>query len=360
MQISKKVLFYAVFTVFCLIIALWGLSQTSATRTPETTATPPTDQASQTESTTSTEPPLPPKPKKICITGDNNLGTYTQDLHKGVKPYTYVMEDLSACDLLIANLETNLSAPNTGAPQSGKSYTFKAPLEALQWMSEVGMDAVSLANNHSMDFGSTALVEQMQLLDGTGIVHFGGGKNMDEALQPKYIEFEGIKIALISMNDIENWFTAATSSSAGTATFDQARIIASLRAARESADYVIVYPHWGEENTTAVNSRQRSWARLFIDNGADLVVGSGPHVRQESEVYNGKQIFYSLGNFAVCGFYFVPEGSTGTMLQLKVENAQISAIEATEIKISFLGLPKLATKDLTVPLYPNDEFKAAP
>lgn len=293
----------------------------------------------------------------LCFSGDHNLGTYTQDFHKGIDPYKYITPYLQDCDLHVGNLETNLSRPGVGIPQP-KGYNFRAPLEAIDWMRNAGIDVMSLANNHTMDFGASALIEQMDLMSQGGIQWFGTGRNMDEAFTARFTLLDDLKIAFVGANDIETHITNVKTNSPGSAFFNQSRIVNAIKSAKANADLVFFVPHWGDENITRVNNRQRQWGKIVIDAGADAIVGASPHVRQINEEYKGKKIFYSLGNFATCGFYFVPEGSTGILLKMKVKNKQIISYEEKEIKISFLGLPKYPGTNPE--LYPYDQFKDTP
>ncbi len=290
----------------------------------------------------------------ICFVGDNNLGTYTQSIHVGIDPYKYIRPTLLTCDLLIGNLETNVAPAGTGIKQP-KSYNFQAPPEAIDWLNSVGMDAVSLANNHSMDYGPEALLTELNLLDAGGIQHFGAGATIAEAFTAKYLYYHGATIALIGVNNTETDVSAVRYSRAGSAYFNAELLQNAITTAKQKSDIVIVYPHWGDENTTVVNSHQQYWAKAFIDWGADLVVGSGPHYRQGEEVYKDKHIYYSLGNFALCGFYFLPEGTVGRMLTVGVANGQLTDFRTQEIPISFLGLPYL--REETPELYANDQIR---
>lgn len=356
---TENVIKVAVSTIIIVcLVQVSGLYLFLRSQVPQTASR---NSSRDTEETSGSPSVVTNEPEKtsftICFTGDNNLGTYTQDFHKGVYPYKYIEDDMKMCDLLVANLETNLSAPGTGAPEP-KGYNFKAPLAALDWMKQVGVDVVSLANNHTMDFGPQALVEQMNLLNENGIEYFGAGNNLAEAFEPKYALFKGTKIAFVGYNDTENHITNVGSNRPGSAYLSYNLVVNAISKAKQNADIVVVFPHWGAENDTRVTQREITWAQYFIDAGADIVVGAGPHVRQSNTTYKGKPIYYSLGMFATCGFYFVPEGSTGKILTVEVENKAIIRTDAIDVKISFLGLPKLPEK--TVGLYPSDEFKAGP
>jgi len=275
---------------------------------------------------------------RLCMVGDNNLATLAEFVARGENIYGYVTNSLSVCDYTIADLETNIAHPDVGTPQA-KGYTYKAPISAVDTLKKGGIDMVTLANNHTMDYGAAALLDEMSLLRAAGIGYFGAGENITQAFAPTDVTVENTRIAFIGMNDIENWITNATDYSAGSAYFDEARLTASIQASHAEADLVIIYAQWGEENSDQVNSRQEYFAHRFIDAGADIVVGTGPHLRQMHAAYEGKPIYYSLGNFAVQGFFGWPERSKGDLLYIDVSSKQITATSTVEITIDFIGWP---------------------
>lgn len=275
----------------------------------------------------------------VCLTGDSNLGTMNEFFDRDLYIYEGVHAQLQECDLLVANLETNISESTSGS-QAAKGYHFKAYPSSIQThLVRLGVDAVSLANNHTMDYGPAAFIEQMDLLSTAGILQFGGGLNVEDAFTPRYVEVDGTTIALLAFNSIENYVTDAGPGVAGSAYFDMDRSLSAVRAARQNADIVTVYAHWGLENNSVINDWQRSWAYMFIDAGADIVWGSGPHLQQGEETYAGKPIYYAIGNFAVAGFGWLPGGNDGTILKLKIQNDAIQEITKHAVVLDPNGWP---------------------
>jgi poly-gamma-glutamate capsule biosynthesis protein CapA/YwtB (metallophosphatase superfamily) len=252
---------------------------------------------------------------KLLFMGDTMLArTIGENIVAGDNPYKYVQPTLNGYDFRIANIETTIADPATTNRADGKLYTFNAPLASMQTLKAARINVASLANNHTMDFGSAALLNMISNFTSAGVVPVGAGKNSDDAFAPVIVDVpltadstkspnEHIRIAFLAANDIENTYTVAASSSPGSAYFDDARLAASIQAARgtEKADLVVVIPHWGIEYQTVPSDRQIEWGHFFIDHGADLVIGGHPHVVQPTESYKGKYIVYSMGNFIFDG-----------------------------------------------------------
>ena len=163
----------------------------------------------------------------------------------------------------------------------------------------MGVDIVTMANNHILDFGEYGITDSLAALDEAGILHVGAGEDLEQARRPQFIEVKGKTIGCLGTSRVymaASW--AAGDGHPGVfSTYDPAMALASIREAKEKCDYLVVYVHWGIERNTVPEDYQRSMGRSYIDAGADLVVGSHPHVLQEIEYYEEKPIAYSLGNF---------------------------------------------------------------
>lgn len=212
-------------------------------------------------------------------------------------PFKYVGDLFTKDDLTLANLETPVTTAGVGA--ANKQYVFKSSPKALDALKKAGMDGVSLANNHILDQGVSGLLDTLTHLDKSKIQYAGAGKNADEAYAPEYFTRQGIVIALVAVSRVApdtDWF--AQKGKPGVAQVYSPEIaLESIRTARKNADIVIVMPHWGEERASIPNVKQTQLAHQFVDAGADLVIGSHPHVLQGLEQYKGKWIAYSTGNF---------------------------------------------------------------
>jgi poly-gamma-glutamate synthesis protein (capsule biosynthesis protein) len=277
----------------------------------------------------------------IVIGGDTMLG---QDIGEGIRgghnPFQHLRGFLDSFDLTVLNLETALAEDHIGSPQP-KAHTFKAPPEAAAKLKSVGVDMVSLANNHAVDYGPEALLNGIGLLHQQGISVFGAGANFDQAFSPSFAVIGDTTIAFISVNDGEPYYNSVRSNRAGTAFFDYNLINGAISGAKKYADVIIIFPHWGNEHQTSPNSEQVRWGRTFIDLGADLVVGAHPHVRQTIEPYKGKKIFYSLGNFVFSGMSWNPEALKGSLLEIAIEDKKITGTGLHTIQIDGYGYPHL-------------------
>lgn len=219
-------------------------------------------------------------------------------------PFLYVQEHLQRADLTLANVESALG--DTGSPAE-KSYTFRAPPEAARSLASAGIDVVSLANNHALDYGPQALLQGIDLLRAQGIAPVGAGANAAAARAPAILEVEGMTLAILAYAnvpvegrdpyfDTQTW--TATESQPGLAWGIPEEIAADVAAATAVADHVIVLLHSGYEYVPAPSPEQRAAAYAAVDAGATLVIGHHAHILQGVEFYNEGVIVYGLGNFA--------------------------------------------------------------
>ncbi|MDQ0111800.1 CapA family protein [Paenibacillus harenae] len=236
----------------------------------------------------------------LSFVGDVLLAPYVEDVMKknGFDfPYRESLLYLSEPDLTAANFEYAVTLRD--APAENKQYVYKGPPDPLPAFRDAGFDVVSLANNHTMDHGAEGLLDTMDYLDKAGISHMGAGKNDTEAFAPSIHEVRGVKVAYVGLSRVVpevSW--KADKNTPGVAeTYDTTRAVEAIAKANDMADLVVVMVHWGTERTTVLEDYQKQFARQYIDAGADLVIGSHPHVLQGFEMYNGKWIAYSLGNF---------------------------------------------------------------
>ncbi len=263
----------------------------------------------------------------------------------GRDPLAAVAPLLAGADYRIANLECPVAT--AGAPLDNKIYSLRAHPRVLSVL-QGRFDAVSLANNHSGDYGPAAFTETMALLDGAGIRRFGGGRNLVEAHAPLWIERKGLRIAVLGYNEFKPRVFEAGAHHPGIAWSEDSHVIADIRAARKAgADLVIPFMHWGWEREREPSARQRALARRMIDAGAAAVVGGHPHVTQGAELYRGKPIIYSLGNFVFDGFDDVPAGRVGWLLRLELDRRGVAEWRTFEARMDGEGVPSPATGAVT-------------
>jgi poly-gamma-glutamate synthesis protein (capsule biosynthesis protein) len=265
-----------------------------------------TEQATILPSPSPTPIPTPdPRPVTAAVGGDVLLlGRIGNHIARG--EYEAVLspdlaELMRSSDVCLVNLETSVST--RGAPIEDKEYAFRSAPEHLDFLTRwLGVDAVSIANNHTLDYGFDAFSDTIDHLDSYGIGHIGGGSDIIAAASPYIAEQSGIRVAFFAANQIlpyTDWM-AGTGSPGQLITRDAKNLGAlgaAIEEARQTCDYIAVYMHWGLELEKTPYARQTSVARALIDAGADVVIGAHPHVVQSFEFYNVKPIIYSTGNF---------------------------------------------------------------
>jgi len=242
--------------------------------------------------------PLLVRPLVLAAVGDVNLGDRTADAissYGAAYPWTRVGSLLRSADLAIANLECAVSSG--GTPVSGKQYTFRGPPGALPAAARAGIDVFSLANNHSLDFGSAALLDTRRHARRVGIETVGGGADLAAARRPARFTLGGVRVAVLAYSDVRPLGFDAGPGRAGAAPAFPELVDPDIRRARRSSDVVIVYFHWGTELSTNPDSRQRRLADLAFRAGATVVLGAHPHVLQPIQRGGSKLVAWSLGNF---------------------------------------------------------------
>lgn len=237
---------------------------------------------------------------KLAFVGDLLLGSSVETTMRkqGLDyPFSGALDYLLSPDLTAGNLENPITT--RGIPATNKQYVFKGAPDLLPPLKEAGFDVVSLANNHTLDQGTEGLLDTIAHLKEAGIANVGGGNDDTEAFAPVVLEANGIKVAYLSVSRVVpegSW--KADKNHAGVAeAYDSTRAVAAIAKAKQEADLVVMMVHWGVERADQPVEHQTTLARQFIDAGADLVIGSHPHVMQGFEQYKGKWIAYSLGNF---------------------------------------------------------------
>lgn len=273
----------------------------------------------------------------IVFMGDVMLADGPGRLVKqGHDPFAPFARILDSADVRVANLECVVA--RSGKP-GDKPFTFRADPRVLPLLKR-HVDAVSVANNHSGDFGREAFAEMLTRLNQAGLPFFGGGRDLSEAHEPLLIERHGLRIALLGYDEFFPRSFEAGEHHPGVAWSEDAQVVVDIRRARtvHHADIVIPFMHWGEEHRPRANDRQRELARLMIDAGADAVVGTHPHVVEDVELYQGKPIVYSLGNFIFDGFDDA-DNNTAWVLRLQVNRTGVREVHIQVGRIDRQGTP---------------------
>jgi len=252
---------------------------------------------------------------------DRNVAKKTRDV--GANNYDFPFLQLGSStehyDFRIANLEGPVTNNRSIVSPTNLSFTFSPNyLDSLAYY----FDVVDLANNHTHNFGRDGLEQTHDYLDQSGIKYFGDPYNTTSSMS-LIIEKDDIKIGLVGFSQLIGY---------GFEDF-----ITEIKNLRSQVDYLIAFPHWGiEYNNTNPGKTQKTQAYRIIDAGADIIIGTHPHVIQPIEIYNNKFIFYSLGNF-VFDQYFSPETMQGLTVDLnlnKKEGKIVSTLELLPIKLN--------------------------
>ncbi len=251
--------------------------------------------------------------------------------------------ELQNADILMMNNEYTYS--DRGYPIPGKAYTFRATPSRVEVLQQLGVDIVSLANNHVYDYGEEALLDTFDTLERAEIPYVGAGRNLDEAKKIVYFVANGRKIAIVSATQIErsyNYTKEATEDVPGVLkTLNPDKFLEVIKEAEKNSDYVIVYPHWGTEGTNVYGSDQRELAEAYVGAGADVIIGGHTHCLQGISYIEDVPVIYSLGNFWFNGntietgvaqvriqkdgsirFRFLPCIQSGTRTRLLTEGSQ--------------------------------------
>jgi poly-gamma-glutamate synthesis protein (capsule biosynthesis protein) len=246
---------------------------------------------------------------KIAFVGDIMLDRNMREIGEK-NGYQYIFENFKhPYDLVIANLEgpvTVYKSKSVGSKVGEtRNTTFTFSQETTQTLFDNKIKIVNIGNNHILDFGKEGLEQTKHFLTGNKILSFGNHYKRDYLL----FNIANLNISFISFNqflkpDIEE-------------------TIESIKKTKKISDFVVVYTHWGDEYKKKSNLFQQNTAHRFIDVGADLIIGSHPHVIQEKEIYKEKYIYYSLGNF-IFDQYWENNVRCGMVVSFEIENGKIS------------------------------------
>jgi poly-gamma-glutamate synthesis protein (capsule biosynthesis protein) len=252
---------------------------------------------------------------------------------------------LSSADLAMVNLETAIT--DRGAPVAGKNFHFRSPAKSFDALEAAGVDVVSMANNHVLDYGPDGMADTFAAIAKTKLPVIGLGHDAAEAYEPYRTTINGQRIGIVSALDwlepglIDAW--SATETQAGVAfSIDPTRLLAEVEALRPDVDTLIAFLHWGTEETHCASPEQSQLAQQLIDAGADLVVGSHAHRVFGAGHVGDALVAYGLGNFV----YWNEEGESGRsgILQVQVTGRHVDSYSWVPARITN-GIPIPETGD---------------
>lgn len=271
------------------------------TDTPETGAPDASGEADEQNPPEEPEPEVLSEPVTLLFTGDVLLSDYVLNNYKNdgidgvLSPE--LQNEMKNSDITVINHEFPFSTRGTQAPD--KQFTFRVDPAYISILTDMGVDIAGLANNHVLDYGAQALLDTFDTLDHAGIDYMGAGNDIARASALVTKQTGGKTFGFLAASrviPVVSWDVRNATPGVFT-TYDPALLVEAIGQAKDCCDYLTVFVHWGIERDEYPQDYQVSMAEQYIDAGADLVVGSHPHVLQGITYYKNKPVFYSLGNF---------------------------------------------------------------
>lgn len=271
-----------------------------------------------------------PKTTKLFFSGDlmfdRGIRYYADKFGGNDYIFEQISNFLSKNDLNIVNLEgpiTDNPSKSAGtAPGSANNYYFTFDPSVAKTLAKNNIKIVNIGNNHILNFGKKGLAKTKEYLDQEKIGYFGS----PDYPRSTATEINNTKIAFIGYNEFSDLGPE----------LEEVSVINEIVKAKEYADIIIIYSHWGVEYEKIESEAQKNTAHKFIDAGADLIIGSHPHVTESVETYNGKRIYYSLGNF-VFDQYFDQDVRNGLGVIVKIDENKVLSFEEINFYLADKG-----------------------
>jgi poly-gamma-glutamate synthesis protein (capsule biosynthesis protein) len=258
----------------------------------------------------------------------------------GKDPFAACAQLFAGADLVVGNLECVVG--DDGQRQV-KPHVFKGPERSVEFLRR-HFHALSLANNHTLDFGPGGVVGTLRRVREGGIATFGAGANQAESRKPLVIERKGRRIGLLGFNEFYMEDYAATADRAGNNPLVAEDLLADIATAKGKlgCDIVIPFLHWGEEGEPEPRPDQRALARKCVAAGATAVIGCHPHVTQSVETIGNSKIVYSLGNFVFDYYPDDPEESIGwvAILDFPADGSRPVGLRTIPVRMTPAGVPE--------------------
>jgi len=275
---------------------------------------------------------------RVVFVGDIMLdGGPGHVVTSGGDPFAGVASVLQNADITVGNLECAIVKKGHAVD---KPYTFRGPESALPLLRKY-LSAVSLANNHSGDWGKKGFPTELELLREAKLPWFGAGANTRAAHEPLVLVANARRVAFLGYNDFPPRSFEAGPSTPGTAWLNEKDAIRDIKRARKEADIVLLFLHWGEESDEKPARDQQALARKLIDAGADAIIGGHAHVTQTVEWYKDRPIVYSLGNFVFDYFPYDPPVWKGWLAKLTFGKDERPGLDITTVELDPAGIPHL-------------------
>ncbi|MEW4282086.1 CapA family protein [Priestia koreensis] len=321
--------FLTILVALIVITVVYSVQSTSKPAAGEQSSKPVKQQPTK-QSTIVKKPkpsqPTPHDPITFAFTGDVLLD---KDVGQAIDqygvdyPFQQVAPILQKADIAAINLETSVS---TRGNPAGKQFTFRAKPKTLQGVKNAGVDVVTLANNHTLDYGVDALEDTITNLDEQKIGHTGAGMDEKEAFSAHYIKKNGKTIAILGLSHVlpeGSWFAKPDQPGIAEA-YNTEPMMSYVKKAVKKADYTIVMIHWNRELADYPQEYARTLGKQFIDAGVSAVIGSHSHCLMGAELYKGSPIYYSLGNF-VFTKSSVAKGRETMIVNMTIDNGKVTS-----------------------------------
>jgi poly-gamma-glutamate capsule biosynthesis protein CapA/YwtB (metallophosphatase superfamily) len=309
-----------------VVVAALLAGCSGATTAPRTPDPPVSDSPTASTTPPPPEPAAPRRPvvTRLLVVGDLMLGRRVAEANPGrpVGPLRHLAPAIRGADIAVGNLESTLD--DAGPPQQGDD-SFAAPPGTVRGLERLGFDAMSLANNHTGDFGDEMLLETVRGFRRSSVAGFGAGRDRAAAGRPAVVEHRGVRFGFVGFNSIGETPMAGRRRpgalslrmpirTAGEIVRpDLDHVLGIVRRLRREVDVVVVLPHWGDQYTHAALPVQSTVGRALVRAGADLVVGGHPHWVQGLERVGDAVVAHSLGN-AVFDMDFMEQTMEGVTL----------------------------------------------
>ncbi len=318
--------------IFSIVFAGWIVA-IAWLPTRATWAEPPDTATAKSQEFSESDEPL-----KVVVVGDimldNGPGHW---ISLGKDPFEPCASLIDHADLRVGNLECVLG--RKGEMQI-KPYIFRGASDSPRYLKR-HFDALSLANNHSLDFGPEGLVGMLEVLEGAGIATFGAGRNRGLSRRPLVLERRGHRVALLGFNEFYADSYAAGAKRPGNNPLVAEDLLADIAICRNElhCDVILPFLHWGEEMETQPRVDQRELAQRCIHAGATAVLGAHPHVTQTIDAFQGRPIIYSLGNFVFDYYAGDPELCIGWVVELRIDRQTNVDWVIHSVKLDPAGIP---------------------
>ncbi|GAA1035839.1 hypothetical protein GCM10009557_44880 [Virgisporangium ochraceum] len=304
---------------------------------PRRSVSPPASPPAVPSSSPSPVPSPSPSPFTLAVAGDVHFTGRTAPLLRdpatAIGPLAPVLQ---GADVAVLNLETAVTERGTPEP---KEFHFRAPASAYATVRAAGVDAVSLANNHVLDYGQVGLADTLDAAAAAGMPVFGAGRDARAAYAPWVTTVRGTRVAVLGFSQIttlaETW--GARDDRPGVAlSFDAARVRAAVAAARTQADVVVAFNHWGPEGDGCPSQRQKDFLAILVQSGVDIVLGAHAHVLQGVGWSGRTFVAYGMGNFV---WYGTSRSTETGVLLLTIRGRDVLGWDLVPAAISATGQP---------------------